>query len=89
MGIETPTWVKMPLPPLSGCEQHCVTSTMTTVKKIDWCEVQMRAAPEPRSPAPGSRAGGMLLKTGAFLLGPGVGKDLTRSINDGQSGFFP
>jgi dihydrodipicolinate synthase/N-acetylneuraminate lyase len=88
LGIATPTWVKMPLPPLSSCEQHCVSSTVTTVKKIDWCEVSMRAAPVPAQASPGSRAGGMLLKTGAFQLGAGVGKDLLDSQDDGHSGFF-
>jgi hypothetical protein len=67
---------------------------MTEVKKIDWCEVAMRAPPAPLrdSGATGPndrRAGGMLLKTGAFLLGPGVSKDLLHSVNDGYSGFFP
>ena len=89
LGIPTQTWVKMPLPPLTGCEQHCVSSTITTVKKIDWCEVSMRAAPVPLQPSPASRAGGMLLKTGAFQLGNGVGKDMLGTQGDGQSGFFP
>lgn len=89
LGIPTETWVKMPLPPLTGCEQHCVTSTITSVKKIDWCEVSLRAAPDPLQPSSAARAGGMLLKTGAFQLGNGVGKDLLHSNGDGQSGFFP
>lgn len=89
LGIPTPTWVKTPLPPLTSSEQQCVTSTMTAVKKIDWCEVEMRGVPEPSAPNPASRAGGMLLKTGALQLGPGVGKDLLHTVNDGYSGFFP
>lgn len=44
--------------------------------------------PAPLRPVPVEEAGGMLLKTGAFQLGPGVGKDLLRSQGDGFSGFW-
>jgi hypothetical protein len=89
LGIPTPTWVKTPLPRLTTGDQQCVTSTMTTVKKIDWCEVSMRVPPEPMRNSSETRPGGVLLKTGSLLLGPAVGKDLLHTINDGYSGFFP
>ncbi|MCS6849600.1 MAG: hypothetical protein NZ700_00345 [Gemmataceae bacterium] len=41
--------------------------------------------PLPPTDAP---TGGMLLKTGAFQLGPAVGRDLLRSQSDGYWGFW-
>jgi hypothetical protein len=45
--------------------------------------------PAPRKPycCTEDEDGGMLLKTGAFLLGPGVGRDLLNSQSDGKAGF--
>jgi hypothetical protein len=81
--------VKTPLPNLSTGDQHCVTTTMGVVKKIDWCEVSLRSPAEPLPASSTGHAGGILLRTGALLLGPDVGKDLLHTINDGYSGFFP
>jgi dihydrodipicolinate synthase/N-acetylneuraminate lyase len=93
LGVPTPTWVKSPLPRLTIADQHCVASTISSVKRIDWCEVTMRVPPAPLGDNRGGKGerheGGMLLKTGAFQLGTGVSKDLLRSVNDGYGGFFP
>ena len=62
-------------------------NAVATVNDIDWGEVAQRTPPEPLAASPSAVAGGALLKTGAFQLGPGVAKDLLRSQGDGKSGF--
>jgi dihydrodipicolinate synthase/N-acetylneuraminate lyase len=89
MGVQMQPLVKIQLAKLTGGDLECVKATVREIKQIDWTEVELRVPPQPLAVQPGSRAGGMLLKTGAFQLGAGVGKDLTRSQWDGYGGFFP
>lgn len=50
--------------------------------------VPCKLPPAPRKVCPCEYSdGGMLLKTGSFQLGPGVGRDLLNSQNDGRGGF--
>lgn len=87
LGIPTAVAVKCPLPPLTCKERQRVEATMAKLQKIDWCETVLRVPPEPLQAFPSAGEGGMLLKTGSFLLGPNVGRDLIRSQGDGHSGF--
>ena len=49
----------------------------------------LQVPPVPLNTCPGNEYGpGALLKTGAFQVGPNVGKDLLGSQFDGQGGFF-
>src|SRR5207248_2241434 len=83
LGVPTPTHVKCPLPPLSERDRRSVENAVATLKDIDWGEVALRTPPVPMYTSPLPVVGGALLKTGAFQLGPGVGKDLLRSQWDG------
>jgi 4-hydroxy-tetrahydrodipicolinate synthase len=89
MGVSMQALVKLQLPELTHDDLQDVKATVGSVQKIDWCEVELRVPPQPQPVQASSRVGGMLLRTGAFQLGPGVGKDLTRSQGDGLGGFFP
>lgn len=86
LGIPTPTMVKCPLPGITPHEKERVRTAVCKLKAIDWCEIAMNAPPVPLHTGPEHEAGGMLLRTGAFQLGPNVGRDLLRSQGDGQSG---
>jgi 4-hydroxy-tetrahydrodipicolinate synthase len=87
LGIPTSPVVKCPLPPLTRKDQERVAKTVKRLKAIDWCGVVLQVPPEPLHACHAEEEGGMLLKTGAFQLGPGVGKDLLRSQSDEQWGF--
>jgi hypothetical protein len=43
--------------------------------------------PEPLNSTPVKQEGGLLLKTGALQLGPGLGRDALRLQSDGEWGF--
>jgi hypothetical protein len=45
------------------------------------------AAPVSLRPAGGRDEGGMLLRTGSILLGPGVGRNQWHWLGDGEGGF--
>jgi 4-hydroxy-tetrahydrodipicolinate synthase len=85
LGVATPVEVKCPLPPLTPKEEKRVQATVSKLKEIDWCEAALKVPPVPLHACPGSDDGGMLLKTGAFQLGPAVGHDWLRSQGDGAS----
>lgn len=86
LGVPTHPWVKCPLPQLTADDDACVQATVCRLRAIDWCEVGREA---PAVPWPTqATVGGALLKTGAFQLGPGVGRDLLHSQGDGQGGFL-
>jgi dihydrodipicolinate synthase/N-acetylneuraminate lyase len=87
LGVPTPVLVKCPLPGLTAREQVRVKNTVCRLQKIDWCAVALQAPPVPLHLCPETEEAGMLLKTGAFQLGPNVGRDLLRSQGDGQGGF--
>lgn len=90
LGVPTPVEVKPPLPPLSCQDMEHVKKAVGKIQKIDWLEVSLMAPPIPLDTCPDNveKEPGALLKTGAFQLGPNVGKDLLGSQSDGQSGFF-
>jgi 4-hydroxy-tetrahydrodipicolinate synthase len=88
MGVPTPVLVKCPLPQLTATELQHVQATVSRLKAIDWCDVALKVPPVPLHAASSDAEGGMLLKTGAFILGPGVGQDLLRSQGDGESGLW-
>ena len=55
---------------------------------VSGCQSLSSCPVPPEPPAAPARAeGGMLLKTGALQLGPGVGRDLLRLQSDGEWGF--
>jgi dihydrodipicolinate synthase/N-acetylneuraminate lyase len=85
LGVPTSPVVKCALPQLTAKEQERVQATVAKLQKIDWCEAAMKGSPAPYSNE--VEEGGMLLKTGSFILGPNVGRDLLRSMSDGKSGF--
>jgi dihydrodipicolinate synthase/N-acetylneuraminate lyase len=87
LGVPTSPRVKCPLPPLTAKDQRRVARAVKEVQAIDWCAVTLQVPPVPLQTGPKKDEGGMLLKTGAFLLGPGVGRDLLRLQSDGQWGF--
>jgi dihydrodipicolinate synthase/N-acetylneuraminate lyase len=87
LGIPTSPRVKCPLPPLTEKDQRRVARAVKELKAIDWCAVTLQVPPVPPQTEPVKEAGGMLLKTGAFFLGPGVGRDLLRIQSDGEWGF--
>jgi 4-hydroxy-tetrahydrodipicolinate synthase len=87
LGITTSPQVKPPLPPLTEKDHRRVERAMKDVKAIDWAAVPLQVPPAPLSNSAVKEEGGMLLKTGAFLLGPGVGRDLLRSQSDGEWSF--
>ena len=62
------------------------SATTAREKCTEQNDAALAGAGEPLGQEP-SRAGGALLRTGAFQLGPGVGKDLMHSQWDGMSGF--
>jgi len=64
-----------------------VTCSAPGCKGIDGTEEGTAATAEPPRVAAKNAAGGALLKTGAFQLGPGVSHDLLRSQGDGLQGF--
>jgi dihydrodipicolinate synthase/N-acetylneuraminate lyase len=84
MVTPTPTLVKCPLPQLTGHELKRVQSTVHKLQDIDWAACTMPVPPVPLHTCPSSEDQGMLLRTGAFQLGSGVGKDLLRSQGDGE-----
>lgn len=88
MGVPTPTLVKPPLPQLTPHDERRVKATVCKLKSIDWASCGLDVPPVPLHycPCPYDE-GGMLLRTGAFQLGPDVGRDLLRSQGDGKSGF--
>lgn len=74
MSIRRHAWTVLALLPLlSGCHgpSHCSGDTAGTVP------------PEPPAVTTSGEEGGLLLKTGAIQLGPGVGKNLWRWQGDG------
>jgi 4-hydroxy-tetrahydrodipicolinate synthase len=87
MGVPTPTRVKCPLPPLTAHEQSRVSSASCRLKEIDWCGAALKVPPVPLHRCPEDNDWGGLLRTGAFQLGSGVGKDFLRFQADGQAGF--
>jgi 4-hydroxy-tetrahydrodipicolinate synthase len=87
MGIPTSPAVKHPLPPLTPREYERVKSAVARLKGIDWEDVVLRALPATGQTDAAVRGGGTLLQTGAFQLGPDVGRDLLRSQGDGKAGF--
>jgi 4-hydroxy-tetrahydrodipicolinate synthase len=87
LGVPTSTAVKCPLPPLTSRELKHVQSTVTHLKAIDWSDCEL-VPPIPLHLCQCEETeGGSLLRTGAFQLGSGVGRDLLRSQGDGESGF--
>ncbi len=86
MCIPTPTCVKCPIPPLKSKDLGRVQAAVREIKQIDWYSVASRTPSIPHYSH--GTTGGMLLKTGAFILGPGVGKDLLGSQGDGKAGFM-
>jgi hypothetical protein len=82
MSARRPVWVLVillaVLSTLNGCahQQSC-----------DNQETLLGAAGEPVPAADREAAGGMLLRTGAVQLGPGVGRNAWRWQGDGQGGF--
>jgi 4-hydroxy-tetrahydrodipicolinate synthase len=87
MGVPTPVRVKCPLPCLSTHDQQRVQKASCQLKCIDWCAVAFDVPPVPLHACPASADEGVLLRTGAFQLGSGVGRDAIRSQGDGQWGF--
>jgi dihydrodipicolinate synthase/N-acetylneuraminate lyase len=87
LGVPTPTAVKCPLPPLTVRDWQAVQGAVRRLSAIVWADVSMRVPPVPRYAEAQPRPGGGLLKTGAFMLGPGVQQDLLRSQGDGLYGF--
>lgn len=87
-GVPTPTYVKCPLQPLTARDRRSVDNALATVNQIDWGEFAEHTPPVSLAASPSPVVGGALLKTGAFQLGRGVGKDLLRSQWDGKSGFL-
>jgi len=87
-GVPTSVAVKCPLPPLTPRDHQRVVTTVHRLQAIDWCEVALKVPPEPWRTCPEKDEAGAILKTGAFQLGPNVGRDLLRSQGDGEGGFF-
>jgi dihydrodipicolinate synthase/N-acetylneuraminate lyase len=87
-GVPTPVAVKCPLPPLTPRDHQRVQTTVSRLRAIDWCEVALKVPPAPWRTCPENDEAGAILKTGAFQLGPNVGRDLLRSQSDGEGGFF-
>jgi 4-hydroxy-tetrahydrodipicolinate synthase len=84
LGVPTPVGVKCPLPPLTPHDEERVKKAVCRLKAIDWTVAALKVPPVPYRQCPTEDEGGSLLKTGAFILGPGVGNDLLRSQGDGQ-----
>jgi dihydrodipicolinate synthase/N-acetylneuraminate lyase len=84
--VPTPACVKCPNPALTARDLSRVQAAVREIKQIDWCAVAWRTAPVPHESH--CARGGMILKTGAFMLGPKVGKDLLGSQGDGKAGFM-
>jgi 4-hydroxy-tetrahydrodipicolinate synthase len=87
LGIPTSPQVKSPLPPLTAKDQRRVARVVKALNAIDWGAVSLQVSPVPLQSEPDKEEGGMLLKTGAFFLGSGVGRDLLRLQSDGEWGF--
>lgn len=88
LGVPTPAWVKWPLPELSVWDHRCVKSACGKLHDLDCCRSCRRIPPIPyRTCTNGEPDSGVLLRTGAFQLGRGVGMDLLRSQGDGLQGF--
>jgi len=85
LGIPTAPTVKCPLPQLTAKECRRVEAAVAKMQKIDWCEAAAKAPAAPYTKE--LEDGGLLLKSGSFILGPNVGRDLLRSNGDGKSGF--
>ena len=85
--VPTPPIVKCPLPPLSRKDKRHVDAAVCRIKDIDWSVVGCKVPPVPLRVCPTDDEGGMLLRTGSFQLGPGVGRDLLRSQGDGRGGY--
>jgi 4-hydroxy-tetrahydrodipicolinate synthase len=79
--------VMCPLPQLTAKDQRHVAKAVQKIKCIDWDALCLQVPPVPLSACPQDKDQGMLLKTGAIQLGPGVGRDLLRSQGDGEWGF--
>jgi 4-hydroxy-tetrahydrodipicolinate synthase len=86
MDLQTPVCVKCPLPPLTCHDRKQVESAVSRLVSIDWCGAAMKVPPVPLHRCAGEDSG-VLLRTGSFQLGPGVGRDMLRSQGDGESGF--
>jgi hypothetical protein len=84
--VPTPTAVKCPIPPLTASDLARVQCAVRQVKQLDWCAIGWQTTPIPHQTC--HDRGGMILKTGAFILGPRVGKDLLGSQGDGKAGFM-
>jgi 4-hydroxy-tetrahydrodipicolinate synthase len=87
MGVPTSTVVKCPLPPLTDKDRKHVEQVVHRLQEIDGCDPALQVPAEPMQLSPPRPGGGMLLKTGAFQLGPDIGRDLLRSQGDGKGGF--
>jgi 4-hydroxy-tetrahydrodipicolinate synthase len=87
LGVPTKPIVKCPLPPLTKLDAFRVEHAVARLKDIDWCEVALRVPPVPVQYCDRATDGHGLLKTGAFMLGTGVQRDLLRSQGDGLYGL--
>ena len=84
--LPTPVCVKCPLPALTPHDKKQVDDAVSRLVSIDWCGAAMKVPPVPLHHCAGED-NGVLLRTGSFQLGPGVGRDMVRSQGDGQSGL--
>jgi 4-hydroxy-tetrahydrodipicolinate synthase len=84
--VPTPSFVKCPIPPLTPSDLARVQSAVRDIKQIDWCAVAWRTQPVPQLRC--AESGGMILKSGAFMLGSNVGKNILGIQGDGKSGFM-
>jgi 4-hydroxy-tetrahydrodipicolinate synthase len=89
LGVPTSPAVKCPLPPLSDKDQKKVCKAVKAMKCIDWSGVCLQVPPVPLHACPcgEDEDGGMFLKSGALQLGPDVGRDMLRTVSDGEWGF--
>ncbi len=71
-----------------ACFRERLHNLFSRSKNCDGCDAQAKVPPAPRRICCPDEEGGMLLKTGAFQLGPGVGRDLLNSQSDGKWGFW-
>jgi 4-hydroxy-tetrahydrodipicolinate synthase len=87
LGVPTAAEVKCPLPALGKHERRRVERAARHARAIDWSLAGSMIPPEPPAHGIDKYSGGLLLKTGALQLGPGVGRDLLRTQGDGPWGF--
>lgn len=75
-----------PSGPLAALKRR-LCSWFSRSQPCDGDHVDNRLPPAPLKPSSDDKNWGVLLRTGAFQLGPGVGRDALRSQGDGKSGF--